>query len=51
MKTEICVTFDHDVLKQVDSIRGLVPRSTILNALVRKALSQNLQKEILGAEG
>jgi metal-responsive CopG/Arc/MetJ family transcriptional regulator len=50
MKTEICVTFDQELLEQVDNIRGLIPRSTLLNALVRSAISHNLQKEILGAD-
>jgi len=36
---KICMTIDPNVLAQVDNIRGLIPRSRMLDVLIRKGLS------------
>lgn len=38
----ICLSMDIEVLKKVDSVRGLVKRSTYINDAARKAAVEDL---------
>lgn len=40
MKTRISISIDEELLKEIDLLRGMVPRSAIIEALLRIALQQ-----------
>ena len=40
MRKHYDVTLDEDVLKQVDKKRGIIPRSTLINDLLKKWLEE-----------
>ena len=42
MKTRISLSIDEKLIKQIDTIRGLIPRSALIEALLRCALRDYL---------